>query len=64
MTSEKIYKNYRLPALQISYNGFCALGGLKNPFCFTKAVYLGSHYIHTEYYYAAEVINNHFKNED
>jgi len=39
---------------RISYKGFCALGGLKNPKCFTKPVYLGKHYMFTEYYYMTD----------
>lgn len=35
---------------QISYLGFCALGGLTNPRLFTRAVYLGNHYMHTTYW--------------
>lgn len=35
---------------QISYKGFCALGGLSNPRLFTKAVYLGKYYMYTAYY--------------
>lgn len=39
-------------AEQISYLGFCALGGLTNPRLFTRAVYLGKHYMHTTYWMA------------
>lgn len=36
--------------MQISYLGFCVLGGLTNPRLYTRAIYLGKHYRHTEYY--------------
>lgn len=35
---------------QITYHGFCALGGLTNPRLFTRAVYLGKWYMHTTYW--------------
>ena len=37
--------------MEISYLGFCALGGLTNPKCSTRAVYIGKYYMHTVYYY-------------
>ena len=37
--------------MQISYKGFCALGGLKNPRLWTKPVYLGKHFMFTTYWY-------------
>jgi len=38
--------------MEITYKGFCALGGLNNPKCFTRNVYLGKHYMYTAYYYS------------
>jgi hypothetical protein len=35
---------------QITYGYFCTLGGLTHPRTWTKAVYLGGRYMHTEYY--------------
>lgn len=35
---------------QITYAGFCALGGLTNPRLYTRQVYLGEHYMHTTYW--------------
>jgi len=35
---------------QITYNYFCVLGGLSNPRCSTKSIYLGEYYWNTEYY--------------
>ncbi len=35
--------------IQITYKGFCALGGLTNPRLSTRAIYLGGHYHHTIY---------------
>jgi len=37
-------------AQQISYKGFCALGGLNNPKLYTRAVYLNGWYMHTTYW--------------
>jgi hypothetical protein len=35
---------------QITYAGFCALGGLTNPRLHTRAVYLGEHFMFTTYW--------------
>ena len=35
---------------RITYNGYCALGGAENPRLFSRAVYLGTHFMHTEYW--------------
>jgi hypothetical protein len=35
---------------QISYRGYCALGGGSNPKLFTRAVYLGKHFMHMTYW--------------
>jgi len=35
---------------QITYKGFCALGGLTNSRLFKRHIYLGAHYFHTNYY--------------
>lgn len=35
---------------QISYLGYCQLGGAANPRLMSKNVYLGSHYMHTTYW--------------
>lgn len=35
---------------QITYSGFCALGGLTNPRLFTRQVYLGQWFMHTTYW--------------
>ena len=39
--------------VEISYDGFCALGALTNPRLFTRAVYLGKHYVFHTYWYLA-----------
>jgi hypothetical protein len=36
---------------QITFNGFCVLGGLKNPKLSTRREYLGKHYMFTTYWY-------------
>jgi len=36
---------------RISYLGFCALGGLTNPRCYSRDIYLGKYYMYTAYYY-------------
>mgnify|MGYP003521570396 FL=1 len=35
---------------EITYRGFCALGGLTNPRLSTRAVNLGKGYMHTTYW--------------
>lgn len=35
---------------QITYLGFCALGGLTNARLSSSQVYLGKHYMHTTYW--------------
>lgn len=41
---------YNAHANQLTYAGFCALGGLTNPRLYTRDVYLGVHFMHTEYW--------------
>lgn len=36
--------------VQISYLGYCALGGAANPRLFSRAEYLGRHYHSTTYW--------------
>lgn len=36
--------------VRISYNGFCALGGLTNPRLFTRPIYNGRHFMYTAYF--------------
>jgi len=36
--------------IQISYPGFCALGGLRNPRLSSRAEYLGTKYYQTTYW--------------
>jgi len=36
--------------MQITYKGYCALGGASNPRCWSRDVYMGKHYMHTAYY--------------
>lgn len=35
---------------QLTYAGYCALGGANNPNLVSRDIYLGGHYMHTEYY--------------
>lgn len=42
--------NYNAHANQLTYAGYCALGGASNPRLCSRDVYLGKHYMHTEYY--------------
>jgi hypothetical protein len=35
---------------EITYGYFCTLGGLSHPRTYTRAIYLGGHYMHTLYY--------------
>ncbi|WP_255556674.1 hypothetical protein [Dyella sp. ASV21] len=35
---------------QITYLGYCALGGARNPRLMSKAVYLGKHFHHWTYW--------------
>lgn len=37
--------------VQITYRGFCALGGAANPRLMSRAVYLGGHFMHTTYWF-------------
>lgn len=37
--------------MPISYEGFCALGGLTNPHCWTRNIYLGKHFMYTAYFH-------------
>lgn len=37
-------------AREITYAGYCALGGAANPRLFSRNIYLGKHYMHTAYY--------------
>lgn len=37
--------------VEISYKGYCALGGCRNPRLYSKAVYLGKHFMHMSYWY-------------
>lgn len=41
---------YNAHANQITYAGYCALGGASNPRLMSRDVYLGKHYTFTEYY--------------
>jgi hypothetical protein len=36
--------------MQITYKGYCALGGASNPRLYKKDVYLGRHFMHTAYF--------------
>lgn len=36
--------------LQITYDGYCALGGAANPKLFSRPVYLGTAFMHTTYW--------------
>jgi len=36
--------------MPISYNGFCALGGLTNKKLSTKAIYHGKYFMYIKYY--------------
>ena len=35
---------------QITYRGWCALGGAANPRMYSRAVYLGKHFMHWTYW--------------
>ncbi len=35
---------------QISYLGYCQLGGARNPRLMSRAVYLGPYFMHTTYW--------------
>ena len=39
--------------MRITYLYFCTLGGVSNPKCSTRAIYLGKYYMYTAYYYNA-----------
>lgn len=41
---------YNAHANQLTYAGYCALGGASNPNLMSRAVYLGGHFMHWEYY--------------
>lgn len=41
---------YNAHANQITYAGYCALGGASNPRLMSRAIYNGAHYMHHEYY--------------
>jgi len=36
--------------MQITYKGYCALGGALNPSLFKRDIYLGVHFMHTAYF--------------
>jgi len=36
--------------MTITYDYFCALGGLTHPRTWTRAIYLGKHFMYTEYH--------------
>jgi hypothetical protein len=37
-------------AIQMTYAGYCALGGSSNSRLFKRDIYLGGHYMHTAYF--------------
>ncbi len=39
-----------MTAIQITYEGYCVLGGASNPNLFSRNIYLGKHYMQTRYY--------------
>jgi hypothetical protein len=41
---------YIAHANQLTYAGYCALGGANNPNLVSHSVYLNGRYMHTEYY--------------
>jgi len=36
--------------MQITYKYYCLLGGAAHPRCFSRAIYLGEHFMFTAYY--------------
>ena len=36
--------------MQITYKGYCALGGASNPKLASRAIYLGKHVMHMSYW--------------
>jgi len=39
--------------MQMTYKGYCALGGDSNPRLYKRDIYLGEWYMHTAYYMRA-----------